>query len=107
MVPTGLFIQTLNEMIDDHEKHLTALRNKVPSIVLISLYSIAIIASSLTGYAAGLEARHSRLPVYVVGMLVSAVILLIQDLDRPGSGFIQVSQQPMIDTAASMATYAD
>jgi hypothetical protein len=27
MVPAGLFIQTLNEMIEDHEKHLTALRN--------------------------------------------------------------------------------
>jgi hypothetical protein len=40
-------------------------------------------------------------------MLVSAVILLIQDLDRPGTGFIEVSQQPMIDTAASIATYTD
>jgi hypothetical protein len=107
VVPTGLFIETLNETIDDQEKRLTALRNRVPSIVLIALYSIAIIASSLTGYAGGLEARHSRLPVYVVGMLVSAVILLIQDLDRPGTGFIEVSQQPMIDTAASMATYTD
>jgi Enoyl-(Acyl carrier protein) reductase len=28
MVPTGLFIQTLNEMIDSHEKRLTALRNR-------------------------------------------------------------------------------
>ena len=53
MVPTGLFIQTLNEMIDDQEKHLTALRNHVPNIVLIALYSIAIIASSLAGYAGG------------------------------------------------------
>jgi hypothetical protein len=75
----------------------------VPSIVLIVLYRIAIIASSLTGYASGLEARHSRLPVYVVGMLVSAVILLIQDLDRLGTGVIEGSQWPTIDTAASMA----
>jgi hypothetical protein len=33
------------------------------------------------------------------------VILLIQDIDRPGAGFISVSQQPMIDTAASLAGY--
>ena len=107
MVPTGLFIQTLNELIDAQEKRLTALHNRVPSIVLIALYGIAIIASSLTGYAGALEAAYSRLPVYVVGMLVSAMILLIQDLDRPGTGFIEVSQQPMIDTAASIATYTD
>jgi hypothetical protein len=28
---------------------------------------------------------------------------LIQDLDRPTSGFIKVSQQPMMDAAASIA----
>jgi hypothetical protein len=107
MVPTGLFIQTLNEMIDDHEKRLTAARNRVPNIVLLALYCIAAVASGFTGYASGIEARRSRLPVYVTGILICAVILLIQDLDRPGSGYIRISQQPMMDTAASMAGYSD
>ena len=40
-----------------------------------------------------------------MGFLVAAVILLIEDLDRPSTGFITVSQQPMIDTAAVLATY--
>jgi hypothetical protein len=48
-----------------------------------------------------------RLPVYIVGVLVSGVILLIQDLDQPTAGFISVSQQPIIDTAASIAAYTD
>ena len=107
MVPTGLFIQTLNEMIDNQEKRMTAARNRVPNIVLIALYGVATVASAFTGYASGLEARRSRLPVYIMGMLVSAVILLIQDLDRPNTGFITVSQQPMIDAAASIAAYPD
>ena len=34
IVPTGLFIQSLNELIDDQEKRLTALRNRVPNVVL-------------------------------------------------------------------------
>jgi hypothetical protein len=42
-----------------------------------------------------------------MGALVSAVILLIQDLDRPTEGFIRVSQQPMLDVAASIRAYAD
>jgi uncharacterized membrane protein YidH (DUF202 family) len=107
LVPTGLFIQTLNEMIDNQETRLTAGRNRVPNIVLIALYGIAAIAGGFTGYASGLEARRSRLPVYMTGILICAVILLIQDLDRPGAGFITISQQPMIDTAASIAGYAD
>ena len=105
MVPTGLFIQTLNEMIDHQGKRLAAARNRVPNIVLLALFGVAAIAGSFAGYASGLEARRTRLPVYIVGILVSAVILLILDLDRPGTGFIEVSQQPMIDAASSIAAF--
>jgi uncharacterized membrane protein len=108
MVPIGLFIQTLNETIDDQAKRLAALRSHVPNIVQLALFGIAIIASGFAGYATGLKARQrSRVPVYVMGFLVSAVILMILDLDRPGAGFIEVSQQPMIDTAASIAAFPE
>ena len=107
MVPTGLFIQSLNEMIDDHEKRLVALVSGVPNIVLIVLYTIAMVASAFAGYAAGVEAQRSRGPLYVAMALFIAVILLIQDLDRPTSGFITASQQPMQDVAASIATYSE
>ncbi len=107
MVPTGLFIQTLNEMIDDQAKRLEALRNRVPNIVLIALYGVAIVAGVVAGYANGLEARRVRLPVYIMGLLAVLVILLIQDLDRPTTGFVKTSQQPMIDTAKSISAYTD
>ena len=107
MVPTGLFIQALNEMIDDQEKRLTALYNRLPFIILIALYGVAVVASGFAGYASGLQARRSRLPVYITGILVASRSSLIQDLDRPGAGSSRVSQQPMIDTAAAIAAYAD
>jgi hypothetical protein len=107
MVPTGLFIQTLNEMIDNQAKRLAALRNQVPNIVLLSLFGLAIIAIGFTGYDSGLDPRRTRPPVYLIGLLVAVVILLIVDLDRPSGGFIRVSQQPMIDTAASIAAFSD
>jgi hypothetical protein len=107
MVPTGLFIQALNEMIDSQGKRLAALNKRVPNIVLLALFGIAAIANAFAGYAIGLEARRSRLPVYITGLLISAVIVLILDLDRPGAGFIDVSQQPMIDIAASIAGFTD
>ena len=106
MVPTGLFIQSLNEMIDNQGKHLEATRGRVPNIVFVALYGVAVVAFTLAGYANGLlEERRVRLPVYVMAVLVSAVILLIQDLDRPTVGSIRVSQQPMIDTAAAIGAY--
>jgi len=107
MVPTGLFIQTLNEMIDNQAKRLAALRNRVPNIVVLALFGIAITAGAFSGYASGLDVRRSRLPVHVMGLVVWTVIVLIMDLDRPGAGFIEVSQQPMIDTAATIARFSD
>ena len=107
MVPTGLFIQTLNEMIDDQEKRLAAFRNRVPNVVLLGLFGIATIAGGFAGYASGLDPKRNRLPVYITGFLVSAVILLIFDLDRPSSGFITNDQQSMIDVAASIRAFPD
>ena len=107
VVPTGLFIETLNDMIDVQEKRLTAARNRVPNIVILALYGIAIVAMAFTGYAGGLERRRWRPAVYITGMLVVTVILLVQDIDRPNTGFITVSQQPMIDAANSLAGYSD
>jgi membrane protein YdbS with pleckstrin-like domain len=105
MVPAGIYIQALNEMFDNQEKRLTAWRNRVPDIVLFALYAIAVVAIGFTGYAGGQEARRWRLPVYIMSILVATVILLIQDIDRPSAGFITVSQQPMIDAAASLDGY--
>jgi hypothetical protein len=53
IVPTGLFIQSLNELIDDHEKRMTALRNRVPNIVLLALYGVAIFAGAFPAMPAG------------------------------------------------------
>ena len=52
-------------------------------------------------------AKRTRLPVYVMGLLVSGVIFLILDLDRPSAGFITNNQQPMIDTAAMIAAFPE
>ena len=107
MVPTGLFIQALNEMIDTHAKRLAAGRSKVPNIVLLGLYATAAVAIGYATYGRALEGRHWRAGVYLAGLLTAGVILLIQDLDRPTVGFISVSQQPMLDVAESLASYSD
>jgi hypothetical protein len=105
VVPTGLFIQAMNDMIDNQGKRLDAFRNRVPNIVLLALYGVAVIAGAFAGYANGLEARRVRLPIYLMMLLAAGVILLIQDLDRPRTGFVKIVQQPMIDVATSIIAY--
>src|SRR5262249_963973 len=106
-VPTGMFIQSLNDMIDNQGKHLAALRNTVPNIVLLILFAVASPAGAFAGYAGGLAERRKRLPVYLIGLLVWTIILLILDLDRPIAGFVRVSQQPMIDAARRISTFPE
>jgi hypothetical protein len=107
LVPTGVFIQSLNDMIDDQESRLTAIASSVPNVVMSALYGVAIIACIFMGYAAGMEQMHSRLPTYTMIALVATVLLLIQDLDRPRTGFILISQQPMQDVAAATESFPD
>jgi hypothetical protein len=107
LIPTGLFIESLNVMIDDQGKRLAALRSRVPNIVLLALFAIAAAAGAFAGYASEVDSKRTRLPVYVMGLLISGVIYLILDLDRPSSGFITSNQQPMIDTAAAIAAFPE
>ena len=60
MVPTGLFLQSLNETIDDQEKRLAALSNRLPMIIVIALYGVAMVAIGFAGYATGIEVRSAR-----------------------------------------------
>jgi hypothetical protein len=107
LVPTGLFIQSLNEMIDNQGKRLAALRNTIPVLVLISLFGIAAVVCGFAGYAGGLDLLRSRVPVFVTAFLVCIVMFVILDLDRPNRGFIRISQQPMIDTVAALSAFKD
>ena len=47
-------------MIDDQGKRLSALRNRIPSSVLFTLFAIAVAACAFAGYASGLDAQRTR-----------------------------------------------
>ena len=106
-VPTGLFIQTLNEMIDAQGKRLSTLRNNIPNLVLFLLFGITAVSCAFAGYASGVDPTRTRLPVTITALLICGVIFVILDLDRPNVGFITISQQPMIDTLSTINGFSD
>lgn len=97
-VVVGLFIQSLNELIDLHAKRLNVgIRIRMPSIIWIALYFVTILAMGSVGYQIGLiHARYIGISMLLI-MTFSSVIVLIVDLDRPQEGFIKVSQQSLVD----------
>lgn len=94
-IPNGLFIQAVNDLDDMIEKRLTADRSHVPEAVFLLLYLLAGVALGLNGYKAGLGGGRPATISVVTSILLAALILQIQDLDRPRSGLITVSQQPL------------
>ena len=95
-VTTGLFIQSLNDVIDLHAKRLIALDNHVPEPIILMLWFVSILALGLTGYSCGLAGSRHFILTTMMALLIASVIYLIMDLDRPRRGLIQVSQKSMI-----------
>lgn len=95
-VGIGLFAEALNAVIDLNEKRLTALANQVPESILLLLLIVALTTMLGVGYGAALHGRHVRFPTYMSVALVSAVIAITLDLDRPRRGFIEVSQSSLL-----------
>ncbi len=70
---------------------------RVPETVLLLLIVGSALTLGMVGYSAGLTRRRSLLTAVVLVVVLGAVITVVVDLDRPRDGFLQVSQQPLVD----------
>ncbi len=101
---TAIFIQSLNEVIDLHAKRVMAgLQSRVPGAIWLTLYLLAALAMASMGYHEGLTSAKRSVAVLALVLSFSVVLMLIVDLDRPGQGLLQVSQQSMIDLRNSIS----
>jgi hypothetical protein len=97
-----LYVDSLNSMIDAQSTRLAALSNRVPGAVLVVEVLGATIALAL------LAAHISILGRGLVGLmaaaaLVTVLLLVTFDLDRPTRGLIKVPDTPLVQLRASMA----
>jgi len=74
-------------------------------ITLVLLYFVAIMATGLIGYGCGLSGVRKFFVTIILSILISAVIMVIIDLNRPSVGLIKVNQQRMIDLRDSLSKY--
>jgi len=100
---TGLYIQSLNQMIDMHGVRIhVGMRNRIPATIWGGLFALAGLSMASVGYQAGLSATRRSPAMVVLAVAFSSVMFLIADLDRPHEGLIVVSQEAMIDLQSSM-----
>jgi len=100
---SALLIQSTNEIIDLHEKRITAaLRNRIPGSIWLMLYAITALAMLTMGSQAGLTKMRRMIQTVPMVLAFSALITLVVDLDRTDLGLARVSQQAMFNLQSSM-----
>jgi len=99
---TNLFVTSLNDVINLHAVRLQRVRGRVPSVIWLVLYMLLSLTMVMIGYQQGLTGAKRSLAVIALVLGFSTVLFLIADLDRPGQGMLQTSQQAMMDLRRSM-----
>ena len=104
----SLYIQSLNQLMDLHEKRIVVgLHFRIPSPIWTGLYILAILSMIVVGYQFG-QSKHRQILVSVIlALAFSSVIALIADLDRSASGSITVNQQPLFEFHQKLQNYAE
>ena len=101
-IPAGLFISSLNEVIDLNMKRNIARQNHVPGAVLLLLFLVAILSMGIVGFGCGIGDWRNLSVTVTMCLIITLVILVIMDLDRPRRGYIRISQQSMVQLQDSI-----
>jgi hypothetical protein len=96
-----LYVDSLNATFDDQEARLSALTNRVPGAVLAlevfgAAAAVGVLALHISVLGRGLVAMLGA------GALVTLLLLVTFDLDRPTRGLITVPSTPLESVRASM-----
>ncbi|WP_372761478.1 hypothetical protein [Pseudoalteromonas sp.] len=103
-VTTGAFVKSLNDVIDSQGKRNALLQMHVPEVVLMLLFVVFISSGGIMGYSAGLSGQRIIAPIVLVSLLITLIVFIIIDLDRPKRGVIQVNQAGMVELLESIKT---
>ncbi len=97
-----LYVESLNEMIDQQTVRLSGLNNRVPDPVLwLELLGAALALGLLALYLSVLG--RGLFPIIAAAVIVSFLVLITFDLDRPTRGLIQIPATPLLAVKAAMS----
>jgi hypothetical protein len=96
---TAVYVNSLNETIDLHEKRVAAFENRIPQPVWLLIISVSLIAVFTRGST--LTTRF-WLTLILLPITIALVVALIADLDTPSRGLIRLDQRALQRLKADM-----
>jgi hypothetical protein len=98
----GLFVSSLNQVIDLREDRQMALENHIPEPVIYVLIAISSMGIGFMAYGYGLLGKRFHFSAGSFALALIIVFVMILDIDRPRRGFVQVSQASLLRAEAEM-----
>jgi hypothetical protein len=99
-----LYADSLNEMIDQQTVRLSGLNNRVPDAVLwLELLGAALALGMTALYLSVLGRGVGVIAIVAAAVVVSFLVLVTFDLDRPTRGLIQIPATPLLAEKATMS----
>jgi len=92
----------INGVIDAHTIRLAAILDKLPRVIMWMLVFISSASLAVAGYNAGIQGRMSRWRMSAFALVLTFLMIVILDFDRPNDGFVVVSNSSIEAVVAEM-----
>ena len=92
----------LQLVFETYNKRNALLMMHVPEVVIYLLFTVFVSAFCILGYSSGLAAKRIIIPTTMVMFLITMIVFIIIDLDRPKRGLIKVNQDSMQSIATEL-----
>lgn len=108
----AMYIDSLNEVNGIHAQRLAVgVQSRIPREIWAVLYFVTILGMVAVGYQTGVAGAKRTIARPIIAFSFSLsfalVFALIAALDRPDSGVLTVTQQPLIDLYDSMTAVSE
>ena len=95
-------VEVINSVFDAHTTRFAAALDTLPKIVMWMLLFVAAASLSVAGFNAGIQGRMSRWRMTTLTLVLTGLMLIILDFDRPLDGAVIVNQQSLNSVIAAM-----
>lgn len=99
LIPSNHMVPALNAMIDITTTREVNLKARIPDIVVVSLFFLAIIVTFVAGFGSRIIRRKDWIIIFGFALLTSLIIYITLDIGRPRRGLITsaLGQEAMVE----------